>query len=64
MHANPFFRLYYLARCHVVHPLKMRYIVGGSAIEKSVAIVNCVDDTLLCCCGKISADVVDVAQMV
>ena len=47
----------------------MRYIVGGHIIEKRVAIVNSrrnqgVDDTFLCCCGKISVDVVDVAQMI
>ena len=52
-----------------MHPLKTRYIVGGSVIEKRVAIVKSrrnqgVDDTFLCCCGKIPADVVDVAQMI
>ena len=52
-----------------MHSLKTRYVVGGSVIEKSFAIVNSrcnqgVDDTFLCCCWKISADVVDVAQMI
>ena len=49
--------------------LCIRYIVGESVTEKIVAIVNSrrnqvFDDTFLCCCGKISADVVDVAQMI
>ena len=52
-----------------MHPLKTRYIVGGRVIEKRVEIVNSrrnqgVDDTFLCCCGKLSADVIGVAQMI
>ena len=56
-------------RCRSVHPLKTRHIVGGSVIENRVALVNSsrnqgVDNTFLCCCWKISADVVDVEQMI